>query len=157
MIPELGHFALIIGLVLSGVQGSLPLLGASLGGNRWIDLAKPVARAQWLFMAVSFACLTYAFISNDFSVRYVASNSNTQLPLIYRISAVWGAHEGSLLLWAFILSSWGAAVTIFSKSIPPVVLARVISVMGLISVGFMSFMIFTSNPFERLFPVPAEG
>ncbi len=157
MVPELGHFALIVALVIAAVQGIMPLLGASLGGDRWIALSKPIARTQWLFMAFSFACLTYAFVVNDFSVLYVANNSNTQLPLIYRISAVWGAHEGSLLLWALILSTWAAAVTIFSKSIPPAVLARVVSVMGLISVGFMCFMLFTSNPFERVFPVPAEG
>ncbi len=157
MIPEIGHFALIVALVLSLIQGTLPLLGASIGGNRWVALSAPVTRAQWLFMAVAFSCLLYSFIINDFSVKYVASNSNTQLPLLYRISAVWGAHEGSLLLWALILSTWAAAVTVFSRSIPPQVLARVVSVMGLVSVGFMMFMLFTSNPFERLFPIPLEG
>ncbi len=157
MIPELGHFALILALVLAAVQGVLPLLGASIGGDRWIALARPIVYAQWSFMAISFAVLTYSFIVNDFSVLYVASNSNTQLPMIYRVSAVWGAHEGSLLLWAFTLSTWALAVAIFSKSIPQVVLARVVSIMGLVGVGFMCFMLFTSNPFERLFPVPAEG
>lgn len=157
MIPEIGHFALIMALVISGVQGIIPLLGASTGGDRWVNISVPLTRTNWLFMAISFGCLTYAFITNDFSVRYVASNSNTEMPLIFRISAVWGAHEGSLLLWAFILSSWAAAVTVFSKGIPPVVLARVVSVMGLIGVGFMTFMLFTSNPFTRLIPAPEQG
>ncbi len=157
MIPEIGHFALITALTLSMIQGVIPMLGASLGGHRWVALSKPVTRTQWLFMSVAFACLLYSFIVNDFSVRYVASNSNTQLPLTYRISALWGAHEGSLLLWAYILSTWALAVTLFSRSIPPQMLARVISVMGLVSVGFMLFMLFTSNPFDRQFPVPIEG
>ena len=101
--------------------------------------------------------MTYSFIVHDFSVTYVANNSNTQLPLLYRVSAVWGAHEGSLLLWALSLSLWTVAVALFSKSIPQVMLARVVGVMGMVSVGFLLFMIFTSNPFERLFPVPPEG
>ncbi len=157
MIPEIGHFALIIALTLSMIQGILPMLGSSLGESRWVALSKPLTRTQWLFMSIAFACLLYAFIINDFSVRYVANNSNTELPLIYRISALWGAHEGSLLLWAYILSTWALAVTLFSKSIPPLMLARVVSVMGLVSVGFMTFMLFTSNPFERLFPIPMQG
>ena len=157
MIPELGHFALVLALVLAAVQGVLPMLGASLGGDRWVAASIPIVRAQWLFMAIAFGCLTYAFIVSDFSVLYVASNSNTNLPLVYRISAVWGAHEGSLLLWAFTLSTWALAVVQFSKSIPEIVVARVVSIMGLVGVGFMSFMLFTSNPFDRVFPVPAEG
>ncbi len=157
MIPEIGHFALITAMVISGIQGIVPLLGASTGSNRWVNTAIPLTRTNWLFMLISFVCLTYSFITNDFSVIYVASNSNTEMPLIFRISAVWGAHEGSLLLWALILSSWAAAVSVFNKGIPPVVLARVLSVMGLIGVGFMSFMLFTSNPFTRLFPAPLQG
>jgi cytochrome c-type biogenesis protein CcmF len=120
-------------------------------------MATSLARGQWLFIAIAYAILTYSFLVNDFSVRYVASTSNTQLPLIYKISGVWGAHEGSLLLWAFLLSSWTVAVSIFSKSIPKIMLARVLSVMGMVSIGFLAFMLFTSNPFIRLFPAPLDG
>jgi cytochrome c-type biogenesis protein CcmF len=157
MIPEIGHAALIIAFTLAVFQALLPLVGAQLGNSRWINLATPLARGQWLFIAISYACLTYSFLVNDFSVRYVASTSNTQLPLLYKISGVWGAHEGSLLLWALLLSSWTFVVSIFSKSIPKIMLARVLSVMGMVSVGFISFMLFTSNPFTRLFPAPIDG
>ncbi|MFW5450766.1 MAG: heme lyase CcmF/NrfE family subunit [Methylophagaceae bacterium] len=157
MIPEIGHAALIIAFTLAVFQALLPLVGAQLGNGRWINLATPLARGQWLFIAISYACLTYSFLVNDFSVRYVASTSNTQLPLLYKISGVWGAHEGSLLLWALLLSSWTFVVSIFSKSIPKIMLARVLSVMGMVSVGFISFMLFTSNPFVRLFPAPVDG
>ena len=157
MIPEIGHAALIIAFVLALFQAVMPLVGAQLANRRWINLATPLARGQWLFIAISYACLTYSFLVNDFSVRYVASTSNTQLPLLYKISGVWGAHEGSLLLWALLLSSWTFVVSIFSKSIPKIMLARVLSVMGMVSVGFISFMLFTSNPFVRLFPAPIDG
>ncbi|HFD32464.1 MAG TPA: heme lyase CcmF/NrfE family subunit [Gammaproteobacteria bacterium] len=157
MIPELGHFALIMALVMSLIQASLPVIGAAKGIHSWMDTAKPVARLQLFFMLVSFAALVYAFIVHDFSVAYVANNSNTALPLIYRISAVWGAHEGSLLLWALTLSIWTGAVTVFSRSIPKDMLARVISVMGMVSVGFLLFMLLTSNPFDRLAFAPAQG
>lgn len=157
MIPELGHFALIMALVMSLVQSSIPVIGAAKGIDSWIAMAKPIARLQLFFMLVAFAALTHAFIVHDFSVLYVASNSNTDLPLIYRISAVWGAHEGSLLFWALTLSLWTGAVTIFSKSIPKDMLARVISVLGMVSVGFLLFMLFTSNPFDRLAVAPLEG
>ena len=157
MIPELGHFALIMALVLALIQMSLPVIGAAKGITSWINMAKPVARLQLSFMVVSFFCLVYAFIVHDFSVVYVANNSNTQLPLIYRISAVWGAHEGSLLLWGLVLSIWSGAVTFFSRSIPADMLARVIGVMGMISVGFLLFMLLTSNPFDRFAMPPLEG
>ena len=157
MIPELGHYALVLAFVLTIVQGVVPLLGNATGADRVMAVARSAIQAQWVMMAISFAILTYSFIANDFSVRYVAANSNTELPLIYRISAVWGAHEGSLLLWAFILSSWALAVSHFSRQIPDRVVSRVLSVMGLVGAGFMSFMLFTSNPFDRQFPVPAEG
>ena len=157
MIPELGHFALIMALVMALVQTTIPVIGATKGINSWIAMAKPVARLQLFFMLISFAALVYAFIVHDFSVVYVANNSNTALPLIYRISAVWGAHEGSLLLWALTLSLWTGAVTIFSRSIPKDMLARVISVMGMVSVGFLLFMLLTSNPFDRLAIAPLEG
>ncbi len=157
MIPEIGHFALIMALVVSVVLTVLPLLGAMLGNERWVGLAKPAARMQLLFMALSYGCLTYAFITFDFSVKYVASTSHSSLPLLYRISGVWGAHEGSLLLWALILSLWMGAVTVFSRSIPRVMLARVLGVMGFVAVGFLLFLLVTSNPFERLIPAPADG
>lgn len=157
MIPELGQFALIMALVLALVQASLPTIGAAKGINPWMAMAKPVAQLQLFFVTAAFACLTYAFIVNDFSVVYVANNSNTALPLVYRISAVWGGHEGSLLLWALTLSLWTGAVTIFSKGIPKDMLARVIGVMGMVSVGFLLFMLLTSNPFDRFAMAPVEG
>ena len=157
MIPELGHFALILALCVALVQSTVPLIGAHRGAIAWTAMARPAARLQLLFVAIAFACLTYGFIVNDFSVAYVAHNSNTELPLMYRISAVWGAHEGSLLLWGLVLALWTGAVTVFSRSIPEAMLARVIGVMGLVSVGFLLFMLLTSNPFERVFPTPLEG
>jgi len=157
MIAELGHLALILALCFAVIQGVLPLIGAHRGIASWVAVAKPVARVQLLFMALSFAALTWAFLSSDFTVAYVAHNSNTGLPTIYRISGVWGAHEGSLLLWALTLSLWTGAVTFFSRGIPAVMLARVLGVLGLISVGFLLFMLLTSNPFDRLVPAPMEG
>ena len=157
MIPELGHFALILALSIAILQSVLPLVGAAKGVSAWIRFAKPAARAQLVFIAVAFACLVTSFVVHDFSVMYVAQNSNTQLPLIYRISAVWGAHEGSLLLWALVLSIWMAAVSIFSKSVPDIVVARVLAVMSLVMAGFLLFMLLTSNPFERLALPPIEG
>ncbi len=157
MIPEIGHFALILALVVSLVQAALPLAGAQKGIASWVAIAKPAARLQFVFMAISFGCLTWSFMQSDFSVLYVASNSNTALPDIYKISGVWGAHEGSLLLWALILSIWTTAVTLFGRSIPPVMMARVLGILGLISIGFLAFMLFTSNPFERLMPPAPEG
>ena len=157
MIPELGHFALIMALVMALVQSTIPVIGATKGIDNWIAMAKPVARLQLFFILASFAALVYAFVVHDFSVAYVANNSNTALPLIYRVSAVWGAHEGSLLLWALMLSIWTGAVTVFSRSIPKDMLARVISVMGMVSVGFLLFMLLTSNPFDRLAMAPVQG
>ncbi len=157
MIPELGHFALILALCLAVVQTIFPILGAHQGMSNWMAVARPAAAGQWVFMLLAFACLTYAFIANDFSVIYVASNSNSALPIEYRISAVWGGHEGSLLLWAFILSSWTLAVAMFSRTLPQEMSARVIGVMGFVSIGFLLFMILTSNPFDRIFPAPLDG
>jgi cytochrome c-type biogenesis protein CcmF len=157
MIVELGHLALIIALCIALCQATLPLAGSQYGIRSWIALARPLARLQLLFILISFASLIYAFLVHDFSVRYVASNSNTALPVLYLISGVWGAHEGSLLLWALILAVWTAAVTVFSRSIPDNMVARVIAVMGMISTGFLLFMLFTSNPFERLQFPPLEG
>jgi cytochrome c-type biogenesis protein CcmF len=157
MIPEIGHFALILALVVAVVQTVVPLLGSALGNPRWIGLAKPATWLQLLFMVIAYACLTYAFITHDFSVKYVASNSHTTMPLLYRVSGVWGAHEGSLLLWALILSLWAGAVSVFSRSIPAVMLARVLGVMGFVGVGFLLFLLVTSNPFTRLLPAPVDG
>jgi len=120
-------------------------------------VARPAALAQLFFIALSYACLTWTFISNDFSVLYTANTSNSGLPLMYKISGVWGGHEGSILLWVLILSVWVGAVALFSASLPVVLLARVLAVLGLISIGFMLFVLLTSNPFERMFPIPADG
>ena len=157
MIPELGHFSLIISLCLAFVLGVIPIAGAQLHKQNWIAVARPVAIGQLVFMLLAYACLTYAFLVHDFSVKYVAHTSNTKLPVLYLISGVWGAHEGSLLLWATVLSLWIGAVAIFSRSIPQIIIARVLGVMGLVLVGFLLFMLFTSNPFERLFPIPPDG
>ncbi len=157
MIPEFGQFALIMALITALLLATLPLIGAARNIPAWISVARPLAQAQFLSLSVSFGCLIYVFIQNDFSVVYAANNSNTRLPLEFRISAVWGAHEGSLLLWALTLGMWTSAVAIFSKKVPDVMIARVLSVMGFISIGFILFILVTSNPFERIFPAPLEG
>jgi cytochrome c-type biogenesis protein CcmF len=157
MIPEIGHFALIIALTVSMVLGVVPLLGAWRGVPEWMALAVPATRAQFLFVLLAYLCLTYAFVSKDFSVAYVAQNANAELPLFYRISAVWGAHEGSILLWTLILAVWALAVSIASSTLPAAFRARVLAVMGLVSSGFLLFMLMTSNPFARLLPAPASG
>jgi cytochrome c-type biogenesis protein CcmF len=158
MIPELGHLAMILALCLCMAQATLPLIGAWRGDHQWMSLAQPAAWGQFAFLLFSFLCLTYAFMVDDFSVAYVANNSNSALPWYYKFSAVWGAHEGSLLLWALILAGWTFAVAIFSRHLPEEMLARVLAVMGMISVGFLLFLIITSNPFERLLPnSPVDG
>jgi cytochrome c-type biogenesis protein CcmF len=157
MIPEIGQFALILALMLALVQATLPLIGAARGIPQFVSLARPAAQAQFLFVATAFCCLAYSFITNDFSVLNVATNSNSQLPLHYRLAATWGSHEGSLLLWTFMLTIWMVAVTLFSKHLPDEIIARVLSVMAVISTGFLLFMLLTSNPFDRLFPVPPDG
>jgi cytochrome c-type biogenesis protein CcmF len=157
VIPEIGHFALIIALCLSIAQAIFPLVGSLNNTPSWMALARPLSLGQCLFLVISIVCLGYAFQNNDFSVLYVANNSNTLLPTIYKISAIWGAHEGSLLLWAVFLGMWGAAIALFSRHLSLDVVARVLSVMGMINIGFLLFMLFTSNPFDRIFPVPPEG
>jgi cytochrome c-type biogenesis protein CcmF len=157
MIPELGHFALILALLVAIAQSTLPLAGAAYGEPRLMALAKPAASAQFLLVVTAFACLAASFVGNDFSVQNVATNSNSELPLHYRFAATWGSHEGSLLLWTLMLSGWTFAVTLFSRHLPPVLLARVIAVMGWVSVGFVLFLLFTSNPFDRLVPPAPEG
>jgi len=157
MIPELGHFALILALCMALVQGTLPVAGAATGRARWMALARPAARAQCLFVALAYAALTYAFVANDFSVLYVVQHSNSDLPLPYRIAGVWGGHEGSLLLWMLMLNLWTVAVTVFSRRLPEEMVARVVGVMGLVGAGFLLFILFTSNPFTRLIPAAEDG
>jgi cytochrome c-type biogenesis protein CcmF len=157
MIPELGNFSLMLALCLALVQGSLPLAGSFRGNARWMALARPAAAGQFVFMSIAFACLIYSFINNDFSVTNVASNSNSTLPVYYRIAASWGSHEGSILLWTWMLVMWTFAVAMFSRQLPDETVARVLGVMGLISMGFLLFMLFTSNPFDRLLPGAVDG
>ena len=157
MIPELGQLCLVIALCLALVQAVLPMIGAQTDNSTLIAVGKPTAHGQFLFLLLSFIFLGRSFLVDDFSVLYVANNSNTELPEMFKVAAVWGAHEGSLLLWALIMGAWTSAVAMFSKTLPDDVVARVLSVMGAIAVGFMLFILFTSNPFERIFPIPIEG
>jgi cytochrome c-type biogenesis protein CcmF len=157
MIPEIGHFALMLALCVALVQAVLPVWGAATNNAAFMAVAKPAARGQFLLVALAFGCLAYAFAVKDFSVLYVAANSNSQLPLHYRLAAVWGAHEGSLLLWTFILTVWMVAVTLFSRQLPSPMRARILGVMGFVSVGFLLFMLTVSNPFERLIPAAVDG
>ena len=157
MIPELGHFALILALLTSLVLTVAPFAGAVRRDPRWMAVAPNAAAGLFVFHLVAFVCLAWAFVANDFSVLYVATNSNVLLPLHFRIAAVWGAHEGSLLFWSFILSGWTLAVAAGSRSLPREVSARVLSVLGFIAAGFLCFMLFTSNPFARLVPAAIGG
>ncbi|NVJ67972.1 MAG: heme lyase CcmF/NrfE family subunit [Gammaproteobacteria bacterium] len=158
MIPELGHFFLILALVNAVILGTLPFYGAHVQHNGLMRLAPKASIGQFILLLASYICLTIAFVQDDFSVAYVANHSNTLLPLRYKITAVWGSHEGSLLLWILILSGWMAAVAIFSKALTSVMRTRVLATLGLISVGFVSFALFTSNPFERVLPfIPIDG
>ncbi len=157
MVVELGLFALILALLLSCAQAFFGLAGPALGNRRWMAAVRPAVSGQFIFVALSFAVLAWAFYKNDFSVLYVANNSNSALPTFFRFSAVWGAHEGSLLLWALSLSAWSIAVAMFSKNLPEAFAARVLGVLGVISIGFQGFILFTSNPFERLVPAAQDG
>jgi len=157
MIPEIGHFALILALLVALAQGVVPMLGAARGDRALMSLAVPAARTQFALVALAFACLAYAFVTSDFSVANVAQNSNSHLPARYRFAATWGSHEGSLLLWSLMLATWGFAVTLFSRHLPQTLRARVLAVMGFVAVGFLLFLLATSNPFARLFPAPPEG
>src|SRR6195256_1042400 len=157
MIPEIGQFALILALLLALTQATLPLIGATRGNRSWIAVAVPAGQAQFIFVAIAFCCLGYSFITNDFSVLNVAINSNSQLPLHYRLAATWGSHEGSLLLWTLMLGLWTGAGSLFSHHLPDDMGARVLSVMGVVSVGFLLFMLLTSNPFARLLPAAPDG
>ena len=157
MTPEIGHFALLLALAVAVVQGALPIVGAATGDAAWMRIARPAAFLQLALVAIAYACLTAAFVSLDFSVQYVADNANSALPLGYRIAAVWGAHEGSLVLWSLLLAGWGAAVAACSQRLPDVLVARVLGVLGLLAVGFFLFTVLTSNPFLRLFPAALDG
>jgi cytochrome c-type biogenesis protein CcmF len=157
MIPEIGTFALILSLLLALVQGTVPLAGAQRGRVAWMAVARPAAWGQFTFTGVAYLCLVHAFLSNDFTVVNVAENSYTHLPAFYRVTATWGSHEGSLLFWSLILATWTVAVAAFSRTLPQDMVARVLGVMGLVSVGFLSLLLLTSSPFERQFPGPADG
>ena len=157
MIPELGHLCLYFALALSLAQGVLPLVGAQQNKTGWMALARPLTHWQTLFILVAFVLLSASFVRNDFSVLYVASNSNSALPLQYQLAAVWGGHEGSLLLWVLMLSLWSSAVARYSSKLPLPFAARILGVMGLVAVGFLLFMLLTSNPFDRLLPAAEDG
>ncbi len=157
MIPEIGQFSLILALSLAIAQTIIPLVGAHRGDAAMMGVARTAATGQFLFVAVAFACLTYAFLADDFSVLYVANHSQLSLPTLYKVSAVWGAHEGSLLLWIFVLAAWTLAVAMFSSGLPAAFSSRVIGVLGFLSVGFLLFAILTSNPFDRLVPAAVDG
>lgn len=158
MIPELGHFSLMLALGLATMLAIVPMLGVLRHNTLWMNMGVSLATGLFVFVSLSFACLIYAFVSDDFSVSYVARNSNSQLPVFYKVSGVWAAHEGSFLLWILVAAGWTFAVSIFSGGLPLDMRARVLSVLGALSVGFLLFILFTSSPFERSLPVfPSEG
>lgn len=157
MIPELGHYALILALCIALIQGTLPLVGAHQGRREWIMLARPAAQAVFFLLALAFIILAWSFYSNDFSVLYVAEHSNALMPVMYRLGAVWGGHEGSMLLWIFLLATWTFLVAQLSKALDEFMVSRVIGVLGLVTSGLLLFVLATSNPFQRLFPAAAEG
>jgi len=157
MIPELGQVAVSLAFVVAVFQALLGLVGSHRNIFQWINASRAAAQVQAFLVAFAFGCLVYAFVDNDFSVAYVAMNSNSSLPLHYRVAGAWGGHEGSLLLWCLMLGVWMLAVSLFSGHLPEGMATRVLGVMGLVSAGFLAFLLFTSNPFDRLFPVPADG
>jgi len=157
MMPDIGHYALILALVVAVLQGVLPLAGLPKNNEKLFAFATPMARVQSLLVILSFVILDYAFYANDFTVYYVATTSNSNLPLMFRLAAIWGGHEGSMLFWVAILAVWTLAVTFFAKELPLRFRSSLLAVMGLISVGFIMFILFTSNPFERIFPAPFDG
>src|SRR5688500_15417206 len=157
MVPEVGHFASILALLMALTQATVPMIGAARGSSSWMAVGTRAARAQFAFLVIAFCALATSFVSNDFTVLNVASNSHSQLPVPYRFAATWGSHEGSLLLWSLMLGLWTVAVTLFSRHLPDDMVARVLSVMGVVSVGFLLFMLLTSNPFARLIPAAPDG
>jgi cytochrome c-type biogenesis protein CcmF len=156
MVPELGHFALIIAFALSIALFVLPALGAHYGNQLLMHTSRSLSTGLFVFVSIAFVCLIYAFANDDFSVKYVSNHSNSMLPYYYKLSAVWGGHEGSLLLWVLMLAGWTFAVAIFSKSLPLDMQARVLSILGFVAIGFLSFMLLTSNPFDRILPIPPQ-
>lgn len=158
MLPELGSFSLILALCLCGMLGTLPMVGAHTGNQLWMNLARPLAAGIFVFLGIGFAILVYAFLTDDFSVSFVAQHSNSLLPMRYKFTAAWGGHEGSFLLWTFMLAGWMFTVGVFSKSMPIDFVARVLGVLGLITFSYILFMLATSNPFDRIVPLPpADG
>jgi len=157
MLPELGHFALILAMLLAGLQGFFGIAGPALGRDRWTAAVTPAVAGQFVMLATSVGCLIASFVANDFSVLYIAENSNSALPIFYRVTAMWGAHEGSLLLWVFLLGCWTVAVAIGVSRLPNRFAARVLGVLGVVSFGFLLFMLVTSNPFMRLDPPAPDG
>ncbi len=157
MIPDIGYYALVLALIVAALQGVLPLAGLPQNNARLFAFATPLAQLQSGLVILSFLILTYSFYANDFSVYYVATTSNSNLPLIFRLAAVWGGHEGSMLFWVAILAVWTIAVTLFAKALPLRFRSSLLAVMGLVTVGFLMFILFTSNPFERIFPAPIDG
>ena len=157
MLPELGHLALIVALVIAFVQATLPIVGAARGNAYWMSLARPAAQIQCVLIAFAFGCLAHAFMVNDFSLTIVSTHSNEQLPLHYRFAATWGSHEGSLLMWILMLGGWGCTVASFGNALPREMRARVVGVLGIVSVGFLLFLLMTSNPFQRLVPAALQG
>jgi cytochrome c-type biogenesis protein CcmF len=157
MIPEIGHFALIVAMAFALCLSVIPMIGVATKQHKLFTYAKPLTFGMFAFTTISIILLAYSFVNDDFSVLYIASHSNSHLPYYFKISAVWGGHEGSLLLWVFALTGWTIAVAINSKGIDDAFIARVLSIMGMVAVGFMAFTLLTSNPFERIFPIPMEG
>jgi cytochrome c-type biogenesis protein CcmF len=157
MIPELGQLCIIIAFCIALAQTFFPLAGAHFNKRAWMAVARPAAAGQFVFIALAFAFLAYSFITNDFSVLIVAANSNSELPIMYRFAAVWGGHEGSLVLWVLLLAGWTLAVVISSRHLPADLAARIVGVMGFISAGLLLYIVLTSNPFLRLFPAPFDG
>ena len=158
MVPELGNFALILAFCLSILLGVIPLVGAARNNVLWMSLARPLTAGVFVFLSISLLILGYSFVTDDFSVQFVANHSNSMLPIYYKITAVWGGHEGSFLFWTWMLGGWMLAVSIFSKAMPDEFVARVLAIMGLICVGYTLFMLATSNPFDRVLPLsPADG
>lgn len=157
MIPEIGYFALVLALVIAVVQGTVPLIGVQRGIDSWAAVARPAAVIQFVLVTIAFLALLQAFVVSDFSVMNVVANSHTNKPMLYKISGTWGSHEGSLVMWVLILSAFGAAVAVFGNNLPPALRTRVLAIQGLIAVGFLSFSVFLSNPFERVVPAPLDG
>ncbi|PCH95980.1 MAG: heme lyase NrfEFG subunit NrfE, partial [Gammaproteobacteria bacterium] len=158
LIPELGHLALVIAFAFALCLSIIPMIGVHSGQSKLMSYAKPLTFGMFVFTAISLVILAYSFVVDDFSIKYIAGHSNSHLPYYFKISAVWGGHEGSLLLWVFSLTAWTIAVATFSKNVEQEFIARVLAIMGMIAVGFIAFTLLTSNPFERLWPnVPMEG